>query len=70
MDPDTDLGPLISERARERVEEQVQRAIAEGARVIEGGRRLDVGPGYFYAPTVLAGVRQDNAVVCEEVSGN
>jgi len=28
------------------------------------------GPGYFYAPTVLAGVRQDNAVVCEEVSGN
>src|SRR5882672_2630458 len=70
MDPDTDLGPMISERARVRVEEQLRRAVAEGAQVIEGGRRLDVGPGYFYAPTVLAGVRQDNAVVCEEVSGN
>ena len=69
MDPDTDLGPMISERARVRVEEQLRRAVAEGARVIEGGRRLDVGPGYFYAPTVLAGVRQDNAVVCEEVFG-
>src|SRR5215475_8910512 len=43
MHPDTDLGPLISERARVRVEEQVQRAIAEGARIIEGGRRPDVG---------------------------
>ena len=69
MDPDTDLGPLISERARVRVEEQVQRAIAQGARVLEGGRRLEVGPGYFYAPTVLSGVRRDNAVVCEEVFG-
>jgi len=69
MDPDTDLGPLISERARVRVEEQVQRAIAEGARVIEGGRRPDVGPGYFYAPTVLMDVRPNNTAVCEEVFG-
>jgi acyl-CoA reductase-like NAD-dependent aldehyde dehydrogenase len=69
MHPDTDLGPLISERARVRVEEQVQRAIAEGARVIEGGRRPDVGPGYFYAPTVLMDVRPNNTAVCEEVFG-
>ena len=69
MDPDTDLGPMISDRARARVEEQVQRAIAQGARVLEGGRRLDVGPGYFYAPTVLSGVHPDDAVVREEVFG-
>src|SRR3954463_6265544 len=42
MDPETDLGPLISERARTRVEEQVARALAEGATLLEGGRRLDV----------------------------
>src|SRR6185295_11562123 len=69
LDPDTDLGPLISEPARVRVEEQVQRAIAQGARVLEGGRRVDVGPGYFYAPTVLVDVRRDNIVVGEEVFG-
>jgi betaine-aldehyde dehydrogenase len=69
MDPDTDLGPLISDRARTRVEEQVQRAIAQGARVLEGGRRLDVGPGYFYTPTVLSGVHPDDAVIREEVFG-
>jgi betaine-aldehyde dehydrogenase len=69
MDPDTDLGPMISERARTRVEAQVQRAIAQGARVLEGGRRLDAGPGYFYAPTVLSGVHPTDAVVREEVFG-
>ena len=69
MDPETDLGPLISERARERVEAQVARAVAQGARVLEGGRRLTVGPGYFYAPTVLDGVRPGDNIVCEEVFG-
>jgi betaine-aldehyde dehydrogenase len=69
MNPDTDLGPLISSRARDRVETQVARAQQEGARILEGGRRLDVGPGWFYAPTVLVDVRPTNSVVCEEVFG-
>jgi betaine-aldehyde dehydrogenase len=69
MQPDTDLGPMISERARVRVEAQVQRAIADGARLLEGGRRLDVGPGYFFSPTVLADVHPTNSAVCEEVFG-
>jgi betaine-aldehyde dehydrogenase len=69
MNPDTDLGPLISEKARARVEAHVARAQAEGARVLEGGRRLDVGPGWFYAPTVITDVRPEHTVVCEEVFG-
>jgi acyl-CoA reductase-like NAD-dependent aldehyde dehydrogenase len=69
MDPAVDLGPLISERARGRVESQVERALAEGARLIEGGRRLDVGAGWFYAPTVLTDVAATDAVMCEEVFG-
>jgi betaine-aldehyde dehydrogenase len=70
MDPDTDIGPMISERARARVEEQLARALAQGARLLQGGKRLpEAGPGYFYAPTVLADVQPSNAVVCEEVFG-
>jgi acyl-CoA reductase-like NAD-dependent aldehyde dehydrogenase len=69
MDPGTDMGPLISEKARARVEDQVKRAVAQGAKVMAGGKRLDVGPGYFYAPTVLSGVKVDHPVVCEEVFG-
>jgi acyl-CoA reductase-like NAD-dependent aldehyde dehydrogenase len=69
MDPETDLGPLISERARTRVEEQVARALAEGATLLEGGRRLDVGRGWFYAPTILTDVEPAHAVVCQEVFG-
>jgi acyl-CoA reductase-like NAD-dependent aldehyde dehydrogenase len=69
MDAETDLGPLISERARTRVEDQLARAVAQGGRVLEGGRRLDVGKGWFYAPTVLTDVCPTHAVVCEEVFG-
>src|SRR5689334_19514288 len=69
MDPDTDIGPMISERARVRVEDQVKRALGQGAKLLYGGRRLDVGPGYFFSPTVLTDVRPDQTVVSEEVFG-
>ncbi|MBI3924704.1 MAG: aldehyde dehydrogenase [Armatimonadetes bacterium] len=69
MDPETDLGPLISERARERVEHQVRRSVEAGAKLLTGGRRLDSGPGYFYAPTVLTDVQRDQPVLQEEVFG-
>jgi acyl-CoA reductase-like NAD-dependent aldehyde dehydrogenase len=70
MDPDTDLGPMISERARARVEAQVQRAVADGARVLAGGKRpANAGPGWFYEPTVLIDAKPTDAVVCEEVFG-
>ncbi len=70
MDPGTDMGPLVSAQALARVEQQVARARADGATVLEGGRRApEAGPGYFYAPTVLTDVTPDNVVVCEEVFG-
>jgi acyl-CoA reductase-like NAD-dependent aldehyde dehydrogenase len=69
MQPDTDMGPLISAVALERVERQVVQAASQGARVLTGGKRLRVGPGYFYAPTVLTDVEPHHAVVCEEVFG-
>jgi betaine-aldehyde dehydrogenase len=70
MDPDTDMGPLISEKALQKVEDQVARAVAAGAKILTGGKRCpEAGKGWFYAPTVLTGVRPDNPVVNEEVFG-
>ncbi|MBD0322965.1 MAG: aldehyde dehydrogenase family protein, partial [Aldersonia sp.] len=53
-DPKTYMGPLISERQREKVDGMVQRAVAAGARLAFGGEKVD--PGFFYKPTLLAGV--------------
>jgi betaine-aldehyde dehydrogenase len=70
MDADTDLGPLISERARARVEAQVAKALAQGATLTSGGKRpAGAGPGYFYEPTILTGVQADSIAHCEEVFG-
>jgi acyl-CoA reductase-like NAD-dependent aldehyde dehydrogenase len=48
----TDIGPLVSQRARERFDGMIQSAVRAGARVLAGGSSLE-GPGWFYAPTVL-----------------
>ena len=70
MDPNTDMGPLISARALARVDDQVARAVAHGARVLAGARRVaSAGAGHFYAPTVLTDVTPQHPVVCEEVFG-
>jgi acyl-CoA reductase-like NAD-dependent aldehyde dehydrogenase len=47
----------------------VRCALQQGAKLLYGGRRLDVGPGYFFSPTVLTDVRPDQTVVSEEVFG-
>ena len=66
------IGPLIDERAVEKVEEHVQDALARGARLVTGGERL-TGDGYeggaFYAPTVLDGVTPEMLISTEETFG-
>ena len=64
------MGPLISERQRVRVEGLVAVARSEGAAVLRGGRRPEHLPGgYFYEPTVLVGVGEDDAIAQQEVFG-
>ena len=66
----TELGPLIADDARERVEGLVEDAVARGAEVRTGGARADVGlPGWFYEPTVLTAVDREARVEREEVFG-
>ena len=68
LDPETQVGPLATAAIRDGVAEQVARSVAAGARVLTGGRALD-GPGYFYAPTVLADVPPTAPAAREEVFG-
>ena len=64
----TDIGPLIDDAQRGKVAELVDDAAARGARVLLGGQALD-GTGYFFAPTVLAGVPHDARLLSEEIFG-
>jgi acyl-CoA reductase-like NAD-dependent aldehyde dehydrogenase len=66
-DPKTFMGPLISERQRDKVDGMVQRAVEAGATLVTGGKRVD--PGFFYEPTLLSGVDPDSEIAQEEVFG-
>ncbi len=65
---DADMGPLVEKRALESVEEKVQRAVRQGAKVLCGGHRVGE-KGYFYAATLLDDVKQDFDIVHEETFG-
>lgn len=70
-DPSTDIGPLVSAEAAERVRGYIVRGVEEGARVAVGGseRPAALQRGYFVQPTVLTDVRPDMAVAQEEIFG-
>ena len=68
MAPETDVGPLSSAGIRDELHAQVERAKAAGARLLLGGHSM-AGRGYFYEPTVLAGVPRQSEVFREELFG-
>lgn len=68
MDEGVTVGPLVEAKARDSVAALVDGAVAEGAQVLTGGR-AGQGAGYFYQPTVLAGVAHDAAILNEEIFG-
>jgi betaine-aldehyde dehydrogenase len=67
LSEETQLGPMISERQRGRVEQLIDERPAS-AEILTGGERPDL-PGYYLQPTVITGVRQDSALVQEEIFG-
>jgi betaine-aldehyde dehydrogenase len=69
-EPDTDMGPIISRTALEQVESAMQRALAEGARLVAGGGRPGgLDRGHFLQPTVLDGVQHGSSATREEIFG-
>ncbi|MBL3570565.1 succinate-semialdehyde dehydrogenase (NADP(+)) [Rhodovulum sulfidophilum] len=68
MDDGTDLGPLISDAAREKVEEHLADATAKGAKVILGGKPHQRG-GTFFEPTIVTGATQEMQFATDETFG-
>jgi glyceraldehyde-3-phosphate dehydrogenase (NADP+) len=65
LDASVKVGPLVTMREAERVEKWVREALADGARLIAGGERA----GAVYAPTVVADVRPEMRISCDELFG-
>jgi phenylacetaldehyde dehydrogenase len=68
MEPDTDMGPLVSEEQLNRVCGYLESGFSEGAKAVVGGRRLG-DKGYFVQPTVLVNTHEKMKVVAEEIFG-
>ncbi len=68
MDPTTELGPLATAQILADLESQVGRAVAAGARLLTGGRKVN-GTALTYEPTALADVSRSSTVYCEEFFG-
>ncbi|MGW5368605.1 NADP-dependent succinic semialdehyde dehydrogenase [Streptomyces sp. NPDC004009] len=68
LEEETEVGPLASEQGRKDLEELVDDARRGGARVLCGGERPD-GPGWYYPPTVLAGITREMRIHREEAFG-
>ena len=66
-DPDTVLGPVISERQRDRVEGFIERKPSH-AEVATGGSRPNL-PGFYFEPTVVANLEQDDEMIQDEIFG-
>jgi succinate-semialdehyde dehydrogenase / glutarate-semialdehyde dehydrogenase len=68
MDLATEVGPIATASGASELEDQVKRAVAGGARLLTGGKRVN-GPGNFYEPTVLADIPKSCPVYYEEIFG-
>ena len=70
INEDTDIGPMIGDSYRAKVEDHIADARSHGAKIIIGGRRPDhMKKGYFYEPTVLTGVDHSMKIMSEETFG-
>lgn len=65
---DLDMGPLVEAGALKSVQEKVEKAVAQGATLALGGKRIGT-KGYFFEPTVLTDCRQDMDIIREETFG-
>ncbi len=69
LEEDVDVGPLVNEEGLEKTVRQVEESVAQGARVLAGGHRLEDREGWFHEPTVLTEVAEGMPVMEEETFG-
>jgi len=69
LDPNANMGPLVSEEQLQRVTNYIESGVNEGAKVMAGGKKASIGDGYFVQPTVLTNTRSTMKVMREEIFG-
>lgn len=72
MSPTTDIGPLVSDAQRNRVEGYIEKGQAEGGKLLIGGKRPTIEGyegGYYLEPTVIYTENNESAIVKEEIFG-
>jgi betaine-aldehyde dehydrogenase len=69
MDPDTDIGPMVSASQRQKVADQLEAAVAAGAEVVVGGGNGGAERGHFFAPAVVTGAPRETDLLREETFG-
>jgi acyl-CoA reductase-like NAD-dependent aldehyde dehydrogenase len=70
MGPDVDLGPMINENQRQKVEEKLDLALKQGASLLTGGKRpQQFDRGFYYQPTVITDVNHDMEIMKTETFG-
>jgi acyl-CoA reductase-like NAD-dependent aldehyde dehydrogenase len=69
MQADTDIGPMVSARQRQKVADQVASAVEAGAEVVVGGDSGGEQRGHFYAPAVITGAAAETELLTEETFG-
>ena len=71
MEQNVDIGPLINREAVETVERQVSKLVAEGAKILLGGKRFQPSglPGHFFEPTIATNVKHGGIATTEEIFG-
>ncbi|MFV0254229.1 MAG: aldehyde dehydrogenase family protein [Beutenbergiaceae bacterium] len=69
LDPATQLGPLVNQKAIDKVHRYTQIGVDEGAKLLTGGNKLDLDGGYYYAPTLFTDVEPTMRIAQEEIFG-
>lgn len=71
MEKGVRMGPVISSEQMDKVLSYVEKGVAEGARLVTGGERVDIGTGkgFFVAPTIFDGASNDMTIAREEIFG-
>ncbi|MEO8611974.1 MAG: aldehyde dehydrogenase family protein [Chloroflexota bacterium] len=69
LDENVNMGPLVNQKAREKVERYVEIGKQEGAKVAVGAGRPDLDKGFFYSPTLFIDVKRDMRIAREEIFG-
>jgi phenylacetaldehyde dehydrogenase len=69
LDPDTNMGPLVSDEQFRRVTGYIEAGVQEGARIVTGGKNAAQSGGYFVEPTVFTNTTTTMKVVREEIFG-